>query len=161
MLHYYFLSLGSNIGDRRRYLHSAVELLRQRRTSIEKLSSIYETEPVGKADQPYFLNQCIQVSSELYPLDFLHFCQSIENTLGRVRREKWQPRTIDIDILLSNVEIIRTNELTIPHPLMTQRRFVLQPLAEIGADVIHPLEKKNMRELLERCRDTTTCVLVL
>lgn len=126
-----FLGLGSNLGNRRKYLTDAMKFLEQRGVKILKKSRIYETDPVGRTDQPKFLNMVIEVSTELSPEDLLRVCLSIEDSLGRVRKERWGPRTIDIDVLLYQDREIQTEFLTIPHPRMFEREFVMKSLREI------------------------------
>lgn len=128
-----YLSLGTNIGQREENLKKAVQLLNDNKEIvIEKVSSIYETAPVGFVDQPSFLNIALYVKTNLTPMDMLSLCRSIEHTLGRVRDIRWGPRIIDLDILLYNDENIETDVLTVPHPRMFERAFVLVPLLEIA-----------------------------
>lgn len=132
-----YLSLGSNIGDREAYLSAAVEALRQlERTRVTAVSSLYETAAWGKTDQDDFLNICCELDTSLSPQVFLQACQTIERDLDRVRHEHWGPRTIDIDILIYGNEKQKTEELTLPHPYMTERSFVLVPLAEIAPNLL-------------------------
>jgi len=133
-----FLSLGSNLGDRKATLLAALDALDRGGARIIRRSSFYETAPVGKIDQPRFLNLVVEVATDLTPADLLALCQSVERDLGRVRKERWGPRTVDIDILLYDRLAIQTPSLTIPHPEMTRRRFVLVPLLEIAPDASLP-----------------------
>lgn len=130
-----FLGLGSNLGDRKKYLADAMKFLEQRGVKILKKSSIYETESVGLTDQPKFLNMVVEVSTNFSPEDLLRACLSVEDSLGRVRQERWGPRTIDIDVLLYQDRKIQTEFLTIPHPRMFEREFVMKPLCEIRGAV--------------------------
>ncbi|EFR45384.1 2-amino-4-hydroxy-6-hydroxymethyldihydropteridine diphosphokinase [Streptococcus pseudoporcinus] len=131
-----YLSLGSNMGDRKSYLKEAIHQLEQLpHTHLDKVSAIYETVAWGKTDQDNFLNLAACFETELEPITFLNHIHIIEKNLGRVRHEKWGPRTIDIDILLFGQVICKTQDLTIPHPFMTQRAFVLIPLLEINPDL--------------------------
>jgi len=117
-------------------------------------SQVYETAAWGKTDQPAFLNQAIAIDTTLDPDIFLATILAIENSLGRVRKEKWEPRAIDIDILLYGVQVINKPELVVPHPAMQERRFVLTPLAEIAAEISHPVLKKPINQLLSECSDS-------
>jgi len=145
-----FLGLGSNIGDRASHLNEAIKLLG---LPIVAISSFYETEPVDYLNQPWFLNQVLQCETSFHPLKLLAKCQEVENELGRTREIPKGPRTIDIDLLFYNDEILNTPELTIPHPAIPQRRFVLIPMNEIAAEFVHPQLNLTIRELLERCPD--------
>src|SRR5262245_55389628 len=145
-----FLGFGSNIGDRATYLKEAIRLLG---LPIVSESSVYESEPVDYLNQPWFLNQVLQCETSFHPLKLLAECQKVENQLGRTREISKGPRTIDIDLLFYNDEILSTPELTIPHPAIPQRRFVLVPLNEIAPDFIHPQLNLTIRELLEHCPD--------
>jgi len=144
-----YLSLGSNLGDRQSNLRSATGRLLELGDVVE-VSSLYETEPIEVTDQPWFLNCAVAVRTELMPREFLAGILAIEKAMGRVRSQPKGPRVIDIDILLFGAQTINTPELTVPHPAMTERRFVLKPLAEIAPDVIHPTTKKTIRELLDK-----------
>jgi len=150
-----YLGLGSNLGDRAANLHEAIRRLSDRVT-IQQVSSLYETEPWGLADQPKFLNAACGGETSLSPHELLEFTQSIERDMGRVPTTRWGPRLIDIDILLYGDTLLDTPDLTIPHPRLTERAFVLVPLAEIAAEVIHPGNGLSMRDLLARCGDTHT-----
>jgi 2-amino-4-hydroxy-6-hydroxymethyldihydropteridine diphosphokinase len=145
-----FLGLGSNIGDRAKCLKDAIKLID---LPIVAESAIYETEPVDYLNQPWFLNQVLQCETSFHPLKLLKECQRVETELGRIREISKGPRAIDIDLLFYNQEILSTQELTIPHPAIPQRRFVLIPLNEIAPDFVHPQLKLTIRELLERCPD--------
>ena len=132
-----FLGIGGNLGDRRATMRSAVELIRAV-TSDVRVSSLYETAAWGVTDQPSFLNAVVRGQTELPPLDLLDAMQSIENKLGRVRTQHWGPRAIDIDILLYGSDVIDVPRLTVPHPYMSQRGFVLRPLADLAAGLTLP-----------------------
>lgn len=145
-----FISIGSNIGARHRYLKESIECLKARiDTTVEKVSSIYETEPVGYTDQGNFLNVVIQIHTSLSAEDLLAVCQEIEQTLGRQRTIRWGPRTVDLDILLYNQEKIETEDLIVPHPRMAERAFVLIPLVEIAPEIQNPLNGERYSERLE------------
>lgn len=138
-----FISIGSNIGERNTYLKQAVQALNERTdTTVEKVSSIYETAPVGYVDQADFLNIVISIQTMLSAQDLLGVCQEIEQELGRERTIRWGPRTVDLDILLYNQDNIETEDLIVPHPRMAERAFVLIPLLEIAPNAMHPVSKK-------------------
>lgn len=142
-----YLSLGSNLGDRKAQLQEAVRLL-QTNPSISniKMSSIYETAPVGYLDQHAFLNLVIRLETSLSPLELLDICQEIEQALHRERLVRWGPRTVDLDVLLYGQEQLATERLTIPHPLMYERAFVLVPLQELMPSLVLP-EDLEMQEV--------------
>ncbi|MEO6993135.1 MAG: 2-amino-4-hydroxy-6-hydroxymethyldihydropteridine diphosphokinase [Lacunisphaera sp.] len=132
-----FLGIGSNLGDRRAQLAAAVRALSaDPAVCIVHGSSIYETKPVGKTDQPDFLNMVIQVNTPLLPLALLAVCLDVEARLGRERRERWGPRTVDLDVLIYGTEQLNAERLVLPHPRMHERSFVMAPLAEIAPDVL-------------------------
>lgn len=133
-----FLGLGSNLGDRASYLGEAVAALAIPEISICAASRIYETEPWGVQDQPLYWNQVIEIETTLEPLDLLHVCQEIEHRLGRERKEHWGSRTIDIDLLIYDNRVSKTEELMLPHPYLEKRAFVLAPLREIAPKLILP-----------------------
>lgn len=142
------LSLGSNLGDREAHLQEALRRLNAL-GKVNSVSSFFETEPVEvKRRQPWFLNCAAAVDTELAPLQFLQGILEIEQSMGRTRTEPKGPRIIDIDIVLWGDNVLNTPELTIPHPAMQQRRFVLEPLAEIAPDAMHPVFKRTVRDLL-------------
>jgi 2-amino-4-hydroxy-6-hydroxymethyldihydropteridine diphosphokinase len=140
-----YLGLGSNLGNRQENLDTALKLLAQR-MQIGKISSIYDTEPVGNPNQPRFLNLACEVFTRLTPEGLLALAKGIELKIGRHSRSG-EPRTIDVDILLYGDTVMKAKDLEIPHPKMTERQFVLVPLAEIAPDVVHPVTKKTIKEM--------------
>jgi len=147
-----YLGLGSNLGDRQSNLDRALEFLGQR-LRVKKISSIYDSEPVGNVEQPRFLNLVCEVATNLPPMALLALGKGIENKLGRWGGPSGAPRTIDIDILLYGDEVMETPELTIPHPRMAKRAFVLVPLAEIAPNAKNPVSGKTAREMLEAAKE--------
>jgi 2-amino-4-hydroxy-6-hydroxymethyldihydropteridine diphosphokinase len=147
-----FLLLGSNLGDRSRTISGAIRLL-QEIGNIIGFSSIYQTAAWGKKDQPDFLNQVIILEISLSPDELLKKIMGIEIKMGRVRANKWAERTIDIDILYFNEEIVVTEHLKIPHPQIQFRRFTLMPLNEIAPDFKHPVLNITSAQMLEGCED--------
>ena len=142
-----YLGLGANLGDRQANLAQAVELLGQR-LDIEKVSSIYETEPVGYEEQPPFLNAVCLTRTDIGPLQLLSLVKGIEASMGRVPGFTDGPRLIDIDIILYGDMVMMDPELTIPHPRMAQRAFVLIPLAEIAPGLVHPFSGESVEEMV-------------
>lgn len=151
----YFLSLGSNLGKRRRNLARAALLLKEEGVKVIQTTSVYETQPVDYKDQPWFLNQVAEVDTELNPFDLLNVIKKIERRMKRIPLVKKGPRTIDIDILLADNTIIETENLIIPHPRLADRNFVLMPMIEIAPEAVHPLLQMNIRELWRRSKDTS------
>jgi len=146
-----YLGFGSNLGNKRENIEKAIKMLEEHDAiKIDSISSFYTTEPVGLKEQPYFLNAAAKIITDFKPLEFLSLCQNIENSLHRVRTVRWGPRTIDIDILLFDNLIINSGNLTIPHPEMHKREFVLKPLCDIAPSLIHPVFGKTILELLEQ-----------
>jgi 2-amino-4-hydroxy-6-hydroxymethyldihydropteridine diphosphokinase len=141
-----YLSLGSNLGDRGANLNAALSRL-PALGQLVAVSSFYETEPVELTDQPWFLNCAVKLDTEKMPRQLLSGILGLEREMGRQRGQKKGPRLIDVDILLFGTSIVETQGLTIPHPALHQRRFVLEPLAEIAPEVRHPVFKRTVREL--------------
>lgn len=151
-----FIALGTNIEPREAHLKEALKLLDQHKAvSIKSKSSIYETTPVGYIDQENFLNMVIKINTTLAPVDLLDVCQEVEGQLGRVRKFRNGPRTIDLDILVYGDENIQTERLTIPHPRMNERAFVLVPLAEIAPNLLISTNdpQRSVKELVKSLQD--------
>ena len=142
-----YLGLGSNMGDRQSNIDKALDFLSQR-LRIGKVSSIYDTEPVGNVEQPRFLNLVCEVYTILAPIALLTVGKAIESKLGRVQGRSNAPRPIDIDILFYGDQVIETPVLVIPHPRLMERAFVLVPLAQIAPELVHPVNGKTVKELL-------------
>lgn len=142
------LSLGSNVGDRQSNLSAAINRIFEIPAMLLKKSSIYQTAPWGNKDQPDFFNQVLEIETALDAHALMEKLLSIEESMGRKRKEKWEPRIIDIDILFFNEEILETEKLTIPHKLLHERKFILEPLHEILPSKNHPILKKNISTLL-------------
>ncbi|MBO9635723.1 MAG: 2-amino-4-hydroxy-6-hydroxymethyldihydropteridine diphosphokinase [Chitinophagaceae bacterium] len=148
-----YLLIGGNMGNRQENLQKAIALIRQRIGEVQQASSIYETAAWGKTDQPSFLNQALLLYTAMEPLPLLKEILAVELQMGRERIEKNGPRTIDIDIIFYNDAIIDEPGLIVPHPAMAQRRFVLTPMAELSPQLLHPVLKRTMQQLLEECTD--------
>ena len=149
-----YLLLGSNLGNREEILTKAIELISEKVGVIISQSKNYETKAWGKTDQPDFLNIALGITTNLMPMEVLEQTQAIEEQLGRVKIEKWGARLIDIDIIFYEQAIINIpNRLHIPHPLVQERVFALEPLAEITPDFIHPVLQKTVRTLLSEIKD--------
>jgi len=146
-----YLGLGTNLGDREGNLRTALEELDSLPTMERgRTSSIYETAPVGVTEQPDFLNLVVSVRTPLSPHELLDVLQRVENKMGRVRTVRWGPRVIDLDLLLYGESVVETPELTVPHPRLQERSFVLMPLAEIAPAVVLPGGTETVEKLLEK-----------
>lgn len=151
-----YFSLGSNLGDREKNIASAIEEISTHIGRVSKISSMFESEPIGDKSHPWYLNCCISAFSGLTPNRIMQKCLEIEMKLGRVRGDvKWAPRTIDIDIIFYADKVVSTPILTVPHLEAHKRLFVLMPMAEIAPDYIHPKFKKSVWQLLNECPDTS------
>lgn len=148
-----YLLIGTNLGNRESNLARARNLIAQSCGNIVHVSNLYETAAWGKTDQPSFLNQALELQTELTPGTLIKELLKTETEIGRIREEKYGPRLIDIDILLCGAEIISDPGLTIPHPELQNRRFALAPLAEIAASAVHPIFQKTVSQLLSECKD--------
>ncbi|MCC6754411.1 MAG: 2-amino-4-hydroxy-6-hydroxymethyldihydropteridine diphosphokinase [Saprospiraceae bacterium] len=149
-----YIGLGSNLGNRIENLRAALAMMQDALTSIVEISSVYETEPHGFCSQGDFLNMAARIHTALKPVQLLNAINRIEQALGRERQLKNGPRTIDIDILLYDDQILSGPHLTIPHPRMHLRAFVLVPLAEIAPGTLHPFLKQRIDSLLALCEDS-------
>lgn len=153
--HKVYLSLGSNMGDKRENLLEAIKRVGElENTEVVKSSTILETEPFGYIEQDNFLNACLEVKTLLTPQEFLSSILKIELDMGRVREIKWGPRVIDIDILFYDDEIIQEDNLAVPHPWICEREFVLEPLSEIAPNYVHPLERKTIMMLARKLKES-------
>jgi 2-amino-4-hydroxy-6-hydroxymethyldihydropteridine diphosphokinase len=148
-----YLLLGSNMGESQKQLEVAKKHIIRKMGEILRLSSFYSTSAWGNTNQPDFLNQVIIIDNKLSPEQTMESILNIEIKMGRIRTEKYAPRIIDIDILFYNKKIINTKNLTIPHPLMQDRNFVMHPLNELSPNFVHPVLMKNMHSLFLSCKD--------
>jgi 2-amino-4-hydroxy-6-hydroxymethyldihydropteridine diphosphokinase len=154
-MHRVLVGLGSNVGDRLSFLQKAVdELERTPGVSIKSVSSVYETEPVGKKDQPRFLNAAIELSCTVSASQLYDRMKEIEQAIGRIPTERWGPREIDLDLLYFDDDVREGPTFIIPHREASNRKFVLVPLSEIAGDFVDPAKKCTVRSLLENCPDT-------
>ena len=148
-----YLSLGSNLGDKKTHLKNAIDSLETNGATITKCSSVFYTEPIETTFNKYFFNIVCAVKTHLNPIDLLKICQAIELAFGRVRTQPKAPRPIDIDILFFGNKIIQVPLLKIPHPALRKRNFVLVPMEEIAPKFRDPVTGKTIRELLHQCSD--------
>jgi len=153
-----FLCLGSNLGDRKTNINSALKLFEEKGIYIEKSSSFYLTEPVEVVNQPWFLNLVAKIIATLSAEELLKLCQQVEQELGRSNKSDKSPRIIDIDILLYGDKAIQKPDLQIPHPRMHLRRFMLEPLKEIAPSIKHPVFKKTISQLLKEVKDSSKII---
>jgi 2-amino-4-hydroxy-6-hydroxymethyldihydropteridine diphosphokinase len=148
-----YLSLGSNLGETSRHLEKAISLIGQKCGEVLQRSAVYRTKAWGKTDQPDFLNQVLKLSCRKTAPALMKDILAIETEMGRTRGEKWGPRIIDIDLLFYGNEIIEEPGLTVPHPGIAERKFVLVPLNDLAPDLIHPSLWKSVGEMLRACPD--------
>lgn len=154
------IGLGSNLGDRVGNIRKAVEMLGNRAILSEiRLASLYETEPVGFKNQPWFLNTVVAGNTKLTISELLARCKEIERTIGRQQRPRWHEREIDLDILIYGDFQLVSKEINVPHPRMTERRFVLVPASEIAPNSMHPIARKSIAQLLDECTDSSKVTL--
>ena len=153
-----YLSLGSNLGDRVGHIQAALKKLAERGLKVRRVSSFYKTEPVDFRPQPWFVNCVVEVETDLMPLRLLATLKSIERALGRRPGTAKGPRPIDIDILLYDNRVVRSADLTIPHQRLEERRFVLIPLAELAANLRHPVTERTVLEMLGSTKDNSRVI---
>ncbi|OON67262.1 2-amino-4-hydroxy-6-hydroxymethyldihydropteridine diphosphokinase [Hymenobacter sp. CRA2] len=151
--HTAYLLLGSNLGERVVTLHRALVALAECAGKIKTVSAVYETAAWGNEGQPAFLNQAVQLGTDLNPQELLRACQQVENDFGRERLEPWGPRTLDVDILFYDDLVLDSEQLTIPHPRLQERMFALVPLADIATTYVHPRLQRSVADLLADCPD--------
>jgi 2-amino-4-hydroxy-6-hydroxymethyldihydropteridine diphosphokinase len=148
-----YLGLGSNLGDRAGAVRESIErLVSEGDIELKKMSGLYMTKPWGWESQPEFVNAVAEVETALGPRELLARAKSVENEMGRKRRPKWGPREIDIDLLLYGDDVLKADDLTIPHPRIEERAFVLVPLLELAPDLVHPVKGSRLAESLEKLK---------
>jgi len=153
-----YIGLGSNLGDPIAELRGAVSELESRGVELRARSSLYRTEPVDAPEQAWFVNAVAEIRFEGRPDELLQICLNVETARGRERTRRNQPRILDLDVLLLGDIVVASDELTLPHPRLHERRFVLEPMVQIAPDAIHPGLRKTMRNLLEECVDESQVV---
>lgn len=151
----YFLIFGSNLGNREKNLTDALSQLVKEGVEVISVSSLYETQPVDLASQPWFYNQVVEIKSNVNPKLLLELIKKIEKKMGREHYVNKGPRVIDIDILIAEDTVVQTKELIIPHPRLEERNFVLVPFAEISPDTVHPKLDERIRDLLRKSNDSS------
>lgn len=149
-----YIGIGSNLGARHDNCLRAIELLEKNGLVVSKKSSLYDTAPWGRTEQPAFINMAVEIETELDPYGLLSLLKRIEKDMGRQETVRWGPRIIDLDILFFNQITLQSDTLIIPHPLMHEREFVLKPLSEIAKDLMHPVLKRKISDLSEAIKDT-------
>jgi 2-amino-4-hydroxy-6-hydroxymethyldihydropteridine diphosphokinase len=150
-----YIALGSNIGDRAAWLARGVAEMNRAGVRVLRQSAWYETEPVGGPPQEWFLNGVVEAETDLQPLQLLDVLRGIEQMLGRQRAIPSGPRTLDLDYLLDSEKMVHTSVLEVPHPRLAERRFVLRPLAELAPDLLHPILRKTISQLLASVKDSS------
>ena len=154
-MHLAYIGFGSNIGDRLAHIQNAIHALSKTEgITLQKISSIYTTDPVGYEEQAQFLNGVAAIQTSLSPLPLLHTLKDIETTIGRKHRVRWGPREIDLDILIYEDLCVQTEKLVVPHPEMHLRGFVLVPLTEIAPDLVHPVFQESIQTLLNHLENS-------
>jgi 2-amino-4-hydroxy-6-hydroxymethyldihydropteridine diphosphokinase len=155
-----YLSLGGNLGNTIEIFLNSMEILTKKVGKITQISSLYQTAAWGPIPQNDFINQVIEVETKLSAPELMDILLEIELQQGRVRQERWGPRTLDLDIIFFGEQLISTENLEIPHPRMEDRKFVLIPMVEINPNLIHPISRKSIRQILLECKDECDCKII-